>query len=353
MRILVITILLLLAAAVHAQEAGSGFELRTTLTAGAAYSKVSSDAETGGFRALLYPTFKFDEHWAVTGVVQVHSRPFFFEELDKPGYGVRADVLAANLSYSRFWHKRLLVVRTGQLPSAFGSFLLRYDDAVNPLVDKPQAYGYYYNGVTTKGLAGAQVDAVIDRVDLRTQFTNSSPANPRSIFDKDQYGDWAGGAGYTIKQGFRAGASAYRGPYLDRDYPFFFRGEANPRRLPGSAIGADVQWAAGHWNVNGEWQYFHMDYRVIPTFATHTGYGEVRRVLHPRWYVAARLGYMRANAYTAPNVYEMAVGYRPNAHQLIKVEYEIQQSPMIHGAQANTLAVQVVTTLKPLTLSWR
>jgi hypothetical protein len=345
--------LLLFAAFAQAQEAGAGFSLGTTLTAGAAYSKESSDPVTGGFRAMFYPTLKLDDHWAITGVVQVHSRPFFFEELDQPGYGFKVDLLQANLSYSRFWHKRSLVVRAGQQSSAFGAFLLRYDDAINPLVDKPQAYGYYYNGVTTKGLTGVQVDAVIDRVDLRAQFTNSSPANPRSIFAKDQYGDWTGGAGYTIKQGFRVGVSAYRGPYLDRSYPFYFYGEAPPRDLPGSAIGADVQFAKGHWNVNGEWQYFHMDYRLIPVFTTNTGYAEVRRVLHPRWYVAGRVGYMRASAYTAPNVFEMAVGYRPNAHQLVKLEYEVQQSSVIHGTQANTLAIQVVTTLKPLSMSWR
>jgi hypothetical protein len=348
-----LTCFLLTVAAAQAQEAGSGFELRTTLTAGAAYSQQSPNSETGAFRALFYPTVKFDDHWAITGAVQVVGGPFFFQELPESEYSLRANLLQANLSYSQSWKKRSLVARAGQLSSAFGSFLLRYDDAVNPLVDIPQAYGYYYNEVTTKGLTGAQVDAVIDRVDLRAQFTNASPANPRSIFQKDQYGDWTGGAGYTIKQGLRVGVSAYRGPYLDRTYPFYFPGEAPPRDLPGSAIGADVQWAGGHWNVNGEWQHFQMDYHLIPVFTTSTGYAEVKRVLHPRWYVAARIGYLRASAYTGPNVYEMAVGYRPNAHQLVKLEYEIQQSPVIHGTQANTLAVQVVTTLKPLTLSWR
>jgi len=32
--------------------------------------------------------------------------------------------------------------RAGQLGSAIGSFNLRYDDAVNPLIDMPSLYGY-------------------------------------------------------------------------------------------------------------------------------------------------------------------------------------------------------------------
>ena len=101
----------------------------------------------------------------------------------------------------------------------------------------------------------------------------------------------------------------------------------------------------GPWNVNGEWQYFYFDYRLIPTFTTHTGYAEIKRGLHPHWYVATRLSYLRASAYPGPNRYEAAVGFRPNSHQLIKLEYEHQTS--------NTLAVQVVTTLKPFGFAWK
>ena len=67
------------------------------------------------------------------------------------------------------------------------------------------------------------------------------------------------------------GASAYRGPYLDRQYEFFFPGEAPPRDLPATAIGVDAQWGRGPWNVYGEWQGFQMDYTVIPTLHEHTG----------------------------------------------------------------------------------
>ncbi len=240
-------------------------------------------------------------------------------------------------------------MRAGQLSTAFGAFLLRYDDMQNPLLDMPVSYGYY-SGTTVLGLAGVQVDASVHKLDFRAQFVNSSPANPRSILDRDQYGDWAGGIGYTIKQGFRVGASTYRGPYLDRQSPFYFPGEAKPRDLPATAVGVDVAWGRGPWNVYGEWQRFQMDYRLIPTFHEQVGYGEVRRVLGPRWYVAERISYIRASAFPGYQVYETAVGYRPNAHQLIKVGYEVEQGPATQGAQDNTFAIQFVTAFRALSL---
>jgi len=243
------------AAAVWAQEAESGFELRSTVSIEAAQSQDLTDAPREGapvvvgLQALLYPTWKLDSHWAISGAIQVHSRPYFPEEFSTQGYGVKTNILNANVSYSRFWRKSSLVVRAGQLTSAFGSFLLRYDPSTNPLTGVPAGYGYSGNGVAILGLAGVQVDGTIGPLDMRAQFTNSSPANPRSVFDKDQYANWAGGAGYTIRQGFRVGVSAYRGPYLDRHFAFYFPGEARPHDLPATGYGLDVQWGRGPWNV--------------------------------------------------------------------------------------------------------
>ena len=94
-------------------------------------------------------------------------------------------------------------------------------------------------------------------------------------------------------QGLRVGASAYRGPYLDRQYAYFFPGESDPIDLPATAVGVDVEWGHGPWNVNGEWQRFQMDYHAIPTFINEVGYGEARLTVRPRWYVATRLTSIR------------------------------------------------------------
>lgn len=341
--------------AAYAQEAESGLEVGATLSAQAAYSRAttvlprSGEPYTTGFRSVFYPSWKLGKHWSVSGAVQVHSRPYFFEEFQTQGYGVKADLLQANLTYSRFWTNRSLVVRVGQLSSAFGSFLLRYDDKDNPLIGMPTAYGYYYQPVTTLGLAGAQVDFTAGKLDARAQFVNSSPANRRSVFDRDQYGNWAGGLGYTIKQGFRVGVSAYRGPYLHRQYPAYFPGEANPRDLPATAVGIDGQWGRGPWNLYGEAQWFRFTYRVIPTYYRHDAYAEVRRVLHPRWYLAARIG--DSTDYDSRQSFEAVVGFRPNAHQILKVGYDIQRGPDTPGTLGNHLAVQLVTVIRPIAIA--
>jgi hypothetical protein len=346
----------LLAVRVWGQEAASGFELRTTITAAAfASDELSAPPRSGagaaaGMRAMLYPTWKIGANWAVAGAVQVHTRPFFAEQFTTQGYGVRADLLQTHLTYSRYWKNSSLAVRAGQLSSAFGAFLLRYDDLDNPLVDMPPQYGYYYKGVTSYGLAGAQVDFTSGKLDARAQFVNSSPANRRSVFDSDQYGNWAAGAGYTIQQGLRIGVSAYRGPYLHREYRYYRPGEAKPRELPASAVGLDAQWARGHWSTWAEWQWFRREYRAMPTFSETVGYGEGRRVLHPRWYVAARVSYAASSAAGARHVYESALGFRPNRHQLIKAGYQITRR-LGAADGGGAFAVQIVTGFRPLSIA--
>jgi hypothetical protein len=212
-------------------------------------------------------------------------------------------------------------------------------------------YGYYYAPVTTSGLMGIQADATLGKWDARVQLVNSSPSNPRSIFAKDQYGNWAGGIGYTIRQGFRVGLSSYRGPYLDRQEPFFHPGEAEPKDLPATAVGADAEWAHGHWNLNGEWQHFNMTYHLLPTFREEAAYFEAKRVLHPRWYLAARTGYLHTSAHSGGETYEAAVGFRPNARQLIKIDYMLE-SESKSGRIDRITGVQLVTMLHPLSLAW-
>ncbi len=177
------------------------------------------------------------------------------------------------------------------------------------------------------------------------QFANSSPANPRSLFARDQYGNWAGGAGYTVRQGLRLDVSAYRGPYLDRKYQYYFPGEVNPNKLSATAVGLDGNWTHGHTTVQGELQKFVMPYTVIPTFRETAGYGELKQVLSPRWYLAFRGGYSSSNAAGKTETTEAAAGFRPNRLQLIKVEYEAKLYGSGDQEVDNRLAIQYVTTL--------
>jgi hypothetical protein len=334
-----------------AQEASSGFDLRESLSAlGVDSNVLSAPPRSGsplaaGFRSVTYPTWKISPNWGVTGALEFVTRPYFYEDFDTTGYGAKGYILQSTLNYSRVSDKGSVLVRAGVLSTSFGSFLLRYDDADNPLIDMPPQYGYYYAPVSTSELPGAQIDATRGKWDARLQFANSSPANPRSLFAHDQYGNWAGGAGYTIRQGFRVGVDAYRGPYLDRQYAYFLPGEKNPSTLPATGLGLDAGWAHGHTSVQVEEDRFVMPYTVIPTLRESAGYVELRQVLTPRWYLAFRPGYTAANEGGDVRCWEMAAGFRPNRFQLIKIDYEIEHYTVGAPANQSTLAVQWVTTL--------
>jgi hypothetical protein len=340
------------------QEGGAGFEAPVTFSGGAFVTERtrqeprSASSLTAGARAVAYPTLRFNEHWFAAGAVQFHSRPYFYQEFETQGYGADVDLLQGYVGYERFWGRNAVSIRAGQLSSAFGSFLLRYDDAVNPLIDLPLSYGYYTSPVTNLGLVGAQVDLTLNRVDLRAQFTNSSPANRRSIFDHDQYGAWTGGAGYTIRQGFRVGVSAYRGPYLHREFRYYFPGESPPKDLPASGYGFETEFARGHWNFHGEVHRFQAAYKAIPTVNRFFTYGEAKYAFHPRWYAAVRVNHGHSNVQPDENVYELAVGFRPNRRQLLKVGYEWVQGSPRQGAPGDVFAIQLVTNLKPVSLTW-
>jgi len=334
-----------------AQEASSGLDLRATLTGQAIASDELTEAPrsgapvTAGSRSVGYSTWKFNDSFFISAAFQLVTRPYYFEDLSTPGYGARGNLLQASLNYSRVSSKGSLLVRAGELTTAFGSFLLRYDDAVNPLIDLPIGYGYYYSPVSMLPVAGAQIDGTRGKWDGRVQFANSSPANPRGPFSSGQYGNWAGGVGYTIRQGLHVGASAYHGPYLDPGSPYYFPGEQSPSQLPATGVGLDVTWARGHTTVQGEMQNFVMPYTVIPTFRETTGYGEICQVLAPRWFVAARFGASVANATLNLQNLETSAAFRPNRFQLIKVGYELEHYGYGTHANDQMLAIQLVTTL--------
>jgi hypothetical protein len=334
-----------------AQQTASGLDMRATLTAQAIASNEltqaprSGDPMILGSHAIVYPTIKINENWFIVGAVQFASRPFYFSELTQPGYGAKGTALQAALYYSHVFKHGSVLVHAGEMSTAFGSFMLRYDDADNALTDIPIEYGYYYSPVSILGVAGAQVDASVGKFDARAQFANSSPDNPRSLLAHDQYGNWVAGAGYMVRQGFRIGVSAYRGPYLDRKHLFFAPGEANPNKLPATAGGLDINWAHGHTSAQGELQRFVMTYGPNPTFRETAGYGELKQVLSPRWYVAERDGFSIADAGGNALALETAAGFRPDRFQLIKVGYEFRHSSTGAAPNDNVLAIQLVTTI--------
>lgn len=348
----------LICAAACAQEADYGFEVPATVSVFSAQSHRGSPARSSAyaapaFRAVIYPSVKLGKHWFGYGAVQVHSSPYFYEELATTGHAIRAHILQAYVGYARVADGRSLVLKAGQLTSAFGSFALRYDDQRNWLIDLPQSYGYYYYPVTLYGLPGAEADINIRNVDLRLQYTNSHPSNPRKLWQSGQFGAWTAGGGVRLLPSLRIGASATHGAYLHQGHRYFFPGEAPPRTLPATGFGVDVQWARGRWNVNAEAHRFQYPYRAIPYFFNTLGYTEVKFTVNPRLYVAGRAGTrLRSAGLGHDEAYEFVVGIRTTKGHLLKIGYLALDGPFSPGTRDNVLGLQYSVQIRPPAVTW-
>lgn len=401
--------LALLCARLGAQEASSGIALPLTVTAGALYThRLQVDGPSSpiaaGFHAVLYPSLKLSSHWFVYSSLHLHSTPFYYYEAYEPEHEVKFQVVQAFVGYTRTHKTSSVVVKAGQLASAFGSFPMHYDDADNPLLDQPPSYSAYlklrpdqlpcsgddiiygnqYSGstnfhcggssasrdgvtpVTLYGLPAIELDVSTHKLDTRFQLTNSSPANPQNLLSGSQHAQWTVGAGYTLLQGLRVGASAFRGPFLERAVASFLPAGQNIRSFQATGAGLDLQWARGRWSVNGECQWFRFSYPNFLSSPESTfAYGEAKAVLTARAYIAARVGFQRNSHLTdltertsetfAPNrqSYELAMGYRPNRWQLLKFGWEWLSTSEISGTRNQVFGVQLVTSIQSLSRAWR
>ena len=341
-----------------AQESNFGIAAPITVTGAALYShrrqEEDPDASSAAaaFRAVIYPSVKIGPHWFGYAAVQIHSTPFFYEEAYEPEREVETNVLQAFVGYSWSGEKKSFTVKAGQLSTAFGSFPLRYDDGSNPLLDIPLSYGYYYKPLSLYGIPGVEFNASLNRLDTRFQLTNSAPSDPQGLLSDSQHPQWAAGGGYTIRQGLRIGISAHRGPYLDReDVPP--ADWSRVARLPATGIGTDIQWARGRWSAAGEWQRFQFNRPDGSKAVGNYEYGEVKLILTPRLYAAARIGFRSQDFQPSRHTTELAVGFRPNRIQLLKVGYLWMGGEEVEGSEYNVFGIQYVTSIHSLSKAFR
>jgi hypothetical protein len=342
-----------------AQEADWGFSVPMTLTTRAMVTRRPQSYDPGAapaafaVRGMAYPTFRLGTHWFGYGAVQVHSTPFFYEEAFSSRRELKLELVQGFAGYSSSVGKTTLMVKAGRLVSAFGSFPLRYDDAQNPVLDLPQPYGYYYKPVSMEGLLGVEVDVARDRFDARVQVTDSSPAHV-SLNPKKKAAQWAAGAGWTVHQGLRIGVSAYRGTYLEPGSVWLVPGDRS-EQFPATGVGLDVQWAAGRWSAQGEFQRFDFPYPHDPSATGYYGYVEAKAALTPRLYAAGRAGFQHYN-WVAPSLsnYEIALGYRPGRDHLLKVGYLWSPScSSMPVMSKGVLGVQYVASVRALSHAFR
>ena len=172
---------------------------------------------------------------------------------------------------------------------------------------------------------------------------------------------WTAGAGYTIRQGFRIGISGFRGPFLESDVRELLDPGTNERDYPAVGIGTDVQWGRGRWSAIAEWQRVEFNY---PGFekppAVSSAFLELKATLNPRFYTAFRGGYESHGRveddsgddadHFLPNrqAWEVALGYRVNHFQTIKVGYEWMRTSGVAGTRDNVFGIQFVTSVRAL-----
>ncbi len=354
---------------------------------------------TAGFRAMFYPTLSLGANWFGYAAVQVREAPYFYYDAFNPEHQLYTNTIQAFMGYSAHIGKTALVIKAGRLASAFGAFPLRYDDAENPLQDQPlsyitelpvradqipcgvadlraQTYGFVFNGcggapgggaglvpVTLYGIPGVEADLSSGKFDARLQLASGSPVNAQSVAVAGQYLQWVAGGGYSIRQGFRVGMSAFRGPYLDRSLAPLLPIGTGIRSFPASGLGVDAQWARGRWSVSGEYQQFWFDspnFTTAPSF--HSGYAEAKRVLTPRIFLAARAGWLNSGAVAdksgasasefAPGLrsYEVGAGYWLGRNELLKGSYEWLEIGGTSGTRFNVVGAEFV--FKFNSLAW-
>jgi hypothetical protein len=403
-------LLVLLCGRAAAQEADVGVAMPITITGGALQThRMQGDdpdakAAAAAFHVALYPTVKLGEHWFAYAAISLRSTPFYYYDAYSADHDLDLNILQAFLGYARTVKSVTVLVKAGQITSAFGSFPPHYDDADNALLDQPLSYathlklrpdqlpcgvndllwqGSYSAGINFAcggsqsegygilpgplyGLPGIELDLSSHKTDARFQLTNSSPANPQTLLSGSQHAQWTAGGGYTLWQGLRIGASAFRGPFLDRAVADWLPQDTTILNFPATGVGLDAQWARGRWSTSGEWQWFRFDYpnfTISPTVSF--GYAEVKAAITPRTYVALRTGYQQngrvedITGVSASNFapdrqsYEFAFGFRPNRWQLVKVGYEWLKTAQVSGTAQNVLGIQLVTSIQSLSKALR
>jgi hypothetical protein len=399
----------LIAAPLFAQEAQSGLSLPVTASFGLMdthrfdYANPTASPASANFRLMFYPTLRLGKHWFAYAAIQVRRLPYFYYDAYLSERGVETDLVQGYVGYTARRGPATVVFKAGQMVTAFGSFPLRYDDAENPLMDQPlayitevpirndqlscgtgdllhQRYGYVSEGcggtsgggagitpVTLYGIPAAQAEISVHRFDARLQITNSSPAYPESWQTVSrQYLQWAAGGGVTIMQGFRVGASMFRGPYLGNTLSAALPAGTTVGSFPATGRGLDVQWARGRFSANGELQDFRFDapnYVVPPAF--RAGYAELKARLTPRIFAAAREGFLQTESVldthgvSAPqfaatlHATEIGIGYWLHPRVLAKVSYEVMHAAGSSGSKGNVLGLQLVATFHQLQWAWR
>lgn len=381
------------------EESAYGVSIPITVTGNLLYtnSKQTDEglrtATTAGFRALVSPSVSLGSHWFLYSAIDIQSASYF----TGTGYAydeapVRFRAVQAFAGYSGKTGKTSFLVKAGQLSSAFGLAPIEYDDSKMALPTPPLLYlsnlklptdeipwgtedllyGYSdgLTPITLYGLPGVETEISLGRADGRLQITNSSPSNPQSLRSRSQSVQWTAGGGYTFPGDLHVGGSAFRGPYFSAGVQNTLPARTSFRDFNASGVGVDAQWFRGSWSAEGEWQRFRFqlpDFLISPVAGG--AYGQVKKILSPRIFVATRLSYerfgpvedeyyLRARHFQDPmRSIELGMGYRLNRRQLIKAGFALSSltsaTAPSQGRWQDVIQLQLVTDVTAVSRAFR
>lgn len=354
------------------QETSPGISIPVTISGDVRQSHESGESASvsAGFRAVVSPSLRFGPHWFAYAALDTHSSSYFPYEVGAEADGlVRVELMQAFIGYIRSSSRSSFLIKAGQISSAFGLFPIDYDDFKMPLINPPLAYtanlplradqvpcgvediiwqtydsgvAYHCGGstagrygltpVTLYGLPSIEVQMSVSRFDGRLQITNSSPVNPHGLFSESQRAQWTAGGGYTFAHALHIGASGFRGPYLDSNLIPLLPRNTTLSSFPATGMGIDANWSRGDWSARGEWLHFRFGVpRFVESPSQSAAYLEVKRIVSPRIYAAGRVnfenfgpiedqaGLTGTHSARPEQLYELAIGFRLNRQQLLKV----------------------------------
>jgi hypothetical protein len=174
------------------------------------------------------------------------------------------------------------VLEAGKMTHVVGALSSRYLSFRNPLVGLPDGYSLVYP-------LGVKVSGAASLFDWRVAALSKPLTHEDYTVEPSHALRPAVGAGITPFTGFRLGASATVGPYLNRDLPPTLLAGRGWRRYQQRLMAADMQLSRGYFESVAEVAHASYDVPGGEAKSGITWYAEAKYTFTPRFYGALRV----------------------------------------------------------------
>jgi hypothetical protein len=192
--------------------------------------------------------------------------------------GVTAELEQAGLRYARH---RSAVLNLGRMYHPLGAFAPRIFSTRNPLIGIPDGYTPVYPW-------GAMINGERKRVDYRVAAVSRPLTHRDYVPPASDALRPVVGIGVSPWIGFRIGASATSGPYLNRDLSSSQLNGQSWRSYHQRVIAGEAQYGVGHFDLRAEYAHADFDVPRNGRINGQTGYVETRYTVTPQLFLAAR-----------------------------------------------------------------